>query len=263
MKNILKYSFSILIMLSCLIVFGIMAFKILVTDDSAAEAPGGEISNVEADGPKKIKPEDAHFSVADESYFNDALFIGDSRTMGLWEYGQLEGATFFANTGMSVYNINEKKVEVPGLGKVTLEQLLSKRTFGKVYVMLGINELGYNKAATLERYKELIGWLGEKNPDAIIYIEANLHVTAERSKSDDIITNENIDAYNEAIAAFIDNKKVFYIDVNEIFDDENGSLGQQYTSDSTHILGKYYTVWGDWILTKAILPAPAEENEEL
>ena len=44
-----------------------------------------------------------------------------------------------------------------------------------------------------------------------------------------------------------------YIDVNEIFDDENGNLRAEYTSDNTHILGKYYVNWTEWILTKAIV----------
>lgn len=32
----------------------------------------------------------------EKSYFNDALFIGDSRTVGISEYGDLNNATFFA-----------------------------------------------------------------------------------------------------------------------------------------------------------------------
>ncbi len=34
MKNILKYSFSILIMISCLVLFTIMAFKVLILEES-------------------------------------------------------------------------------------------------------------------------------------------------------------------------------------------------------------------------------------
>ncbi len=34
MKNIIKYSFSILIMISCIVVFTIMAFKVLIIDKS-------------------------------------------------------------------------------------------------------------------------------------------------------------------------------------------------------------------------------------
>lgn len=123
MKDIIKYSFSILIMISCLILFTIMAFKTIVFGDISGkddnlDEPGKQEQNIEVDKepekddrpvkPDKVKPEDAPFTTADASYFNDALFIGDSRTMGLKEYGQMEGAEFFANTGMSVYNVKDK-----------------------------------------------------------------------------------------------------------------------------------------------------------
>ena len=35
-------------------------------------------------------------------YFSGSLFIGDSRTVGLMEYGGMDKADFFATTGMSV-----------------------------------------------------------------------------------------------------------------------------------------------------------------
>ena len=62
---------------------------------------------------KKIK--------ADKSYFDDALFIGDSRTVGISEYSDLKNATYFANTGMSVYNVLKEKVSIKSIGKVKLE----------------------------------------------------------------------------------------------------------------------------------------------
>ena len=32
-----------------------------------------------------------------------------------------------------------------------------------------------------------------------------------------------------------------------IFDDENGNLSVAYSTDGAHILGKYYSVWVEWI----------------
>lgn len=259
MKNVLKYSFSILIMVSCIVVAGILAFKVLIIDEMPAEyEPPAENTETSVNRDERPKPEDAYFSLADKSYFSDALFIGDSRTMGLWQYGQADGADFFANTGMSVYNVREKQVDVSGNGKVTLEQLLASKHYGKIYLMLGINELGYEREKTVNKYKELLDWIREKTPDSIIYIQANLHVSAERSDSDEIFNNKNIDDFNQRTAEFIDNKKVFYIDANQIFDDENGNLRQEYTSDNTHVLAKYYVVWVDWLLTRTV--APASDN---
>ena len=135
-----------------------------------------------------------------KEYFDDALFIGDSRTVGISEYGDLNNATFFANIGMSVYNVFEKNVSVPKVGKLKLEQLLTYKKFGKIYIMLGINELGYNQEKTLKKYKDLLKFIQEKQSNAIIYIEANLHVTAERSNKDKTINNININKINNEIS---------------------------------------------------------------
>lgn len=39
-----------------------------------------------------------------------------------------------------------------------------------------------------------------------------------------------------------------YINVNEIFEDAQGNLSKEYSTDGAHILGKYYADWIQWIL---------------
>ena len=76
----------------------------------------------------------AHVPV--ELDMSNALFVGDSRTVGLMEYSGLE-SDFFASVGMSVYNVGDEEVSVPNVGKVTLDQLLSNREYDTIYLMLG------------------------------------------------------------------------------------------------------------------------------
>lgn len=193
------------------------------------------------------------FTTVDEDYFNDALFIGDSRTIGLSEYGVLGDAIFFAHNGLSVYEVFSTTVSVADLGETTLTSLLDQKDFGKIYIMLGINELGYNFDNTIQEYQAMVKSIQDQEPNSIIYIQANLYVTKSRSDSDDIYNNSNIRKFNEAIGQMADNQNIFYIDVNEIFDDGNGNLKDEYTSDNTHVLGKYYASWSDWIKTKGIV----------
>lgn len=213
-----------------------------------------ETSNVEAlKAENKIeKSQNYEKQIVEKSYFDDALLIGDSRTVGISEYGDLNNATFFANVGMSVYNIFDKTVSVPRVGKVKLEQLLTAKQFKKIYIMLGINELGYNLNNTLKKYQEVIKYLQKKQPDAIIYIEANLHVTELKSNQDSIFNNKNINKFNMEISKLADNKTIFYIDVNEKFDDENGNLSSNYSQDNIHIYAKYYKEWSDWLSKNAV-----------
>ena len=179
---------------------------------------------------------------------DDALFIGDSRTVGLMEYAGIDGADYFCTVGMSVYNIHKKPVSVPNVGKVTLTELLNSKKYGKIYIMLGINEVGYKVSNTVEKYSELIEFIKGKQSDAVIFIQANLHVTQRRSDSDKVVNNPAINRLNSELSKLADGKNKFYLDANILFDDANGSLSADKTGDSAHLYAKYYVEWGKWII---------------
>lgn len=177
---------------------------------------------------------------------SNALFIGDSRTVGLMEYSGME-SDFFASVGMSVYNVEDEEVSVPNVGKVTLDQLLSNREYDTIYLMLGINELGYDMDQTVDVYGKLVEDISKSQPNAKIMIQANLHVTQEKSRNHDYITNERIDEFNDKTAGLADGKNIFYLDANPEYDDENGAMSPEVTSDGAHLYAKYYEQWGTWI----------------
>lgn len=216
------------------------------------ELTDGEKQELIDDNNKPVVKE-ATFVDAPEGYFDDALFVGDSRTVGLKLYSPIEGATYFASVGLNVYKIDEIKVEVDGIGSVTLEELLKNNQYGKIYLMLGINELGNDFDTNVAKYKQLVKKIRKLQPDSIIFIEANLRVGAAKSNSDAVINNANIDKFNERISKFANNVDIVYIDVNPIFDDGTGNLNAASTGDSVHLYANYYSQWVDWFKTKAIV----------
>lgn len=181
----------------------------------------------------------------------NALFIGDSRTVGLMEYAQIADADFFANAGMSVFNIHKKPVSVPNVGKVTLTELLNHKIYDKIYIMLGINEIGYNMNSITAQYSELLAFIQEKQPNALIIIQANLHVTKARSDSDKTTNNHMIDKLNTALSKLADGKSIFYLNANSVFDDAGGNLSSDKAGDAAHLRAKYYAEWGGWIVTQS------------
>ena len=77
-------------------------------------------------------------------YFADALFIGDSRTDGLRLYSGIKGADFYCYKGLTVFEMDDRAVVELDGGKYTVEQALEKGPqYAKIYISLGINELGY------------------------------------------------------------------------------------------------------------------------
>lgn len=194
------------------------------------------------------EPEEPSAPVKPEDPFTNALFIGDSRTVGIAEYSGITEADFFAFTGMSVYTAFKKESAVGSWQKGTLlADALQARQYDRVYLMLGVNELGYNFQKTVERYGEMVQQIRDLQPDAYLILEASLHVTKKRSDTDSTFNNSNIDRMNQAQAAYADGEHIFFIDVNPVFDDETGALNQDYTFDNTHPYGKYYSKWADWL----------------
>lgn len=192
------------------------------------------------------------FYTADRTYFDNTLFIGDSRTVGLHEYGDLGNAVVVADSGMSVYKIFQQSFRMDSGEKVTLNDLLSERQFEKIYIMLGINELGYPFESTVKRYKEMVTTIKEAQPETMVFLQANLHIAEKKSASSDIYNNENINRFNDTVKEFSEEDGDIYLDVNEIFDDGNGNLAEEFTADQSHVLGKYYADWVEWILQHAV-----------
>lgn len=186
-----------------------------------------------------------------ESYFDDAVFIGDSRMEGVYEYAGLDNATFLTKVSMSIYTMMDSKVSNPDY-KTVLDGL-SDRQYGKVYMMVGINEIG---TATTEyfvnHYMGVISQIRELQPDAIIVVQAIMHVTGSRDEVDEYFNNTNIDARNEGLKTLANGKDIFYIDVNPVYDDENGNLIEDYSSDNIHLYGNKYADWKEFFLENGI-----------
>lgn len=219
------------------------------------EQDEADVNDTESNGGFGNGSEPVYMTVEDD-YFSDAVFIGDSRTVGMYEYGGLEEiATFYASTGLTIYKIFDSAiVEVPGQRqKITIEEALGQNQFKKIYLMIGINEMGTGTVDTfVAKYQEVVEHLLELQPEAIVYIQGILKVTTERSNQGDYITNEGIVARNEALSQLADNVRVFYLDANPTICDNTGGLEPSYTFDGVHLKAKYVEIWKDYLKTHAI-----------
>lgn len=201
-------------------------------------------------------PKEVVYHTVDDSYFDDAVFIGDSRTVGMYEYGGLEEtSTFYASTGLTIYKMFDSKiVAVPGQKKkITVEEALSEKQFAKIYLMIGINEMGTGTVESfMKAYGEAVQHLQELQPDAVIYLQAIMKVTTERSEQGDYITNEGIEARNAEIAKLADDRKIFFLDVNPLICDETGGMVASYTYDGVHLKAQYIPIWLDFLKEHAV-----------
>lgn len=218
-----------------------------------AAAPGGTVTS--GDAADHITPSEAPGAGAEPSQenasptsFSGSLFIGDSRTVGLGEYGGLDGAEVFANTGMSCFNLLSAEETTSDGSKKTLEQLLAEKQFSTIYLMLGINEMGYPNDSIVKQYTKIVNLIKTAQPNAYLILEANLHVTQAKSDSNPTYGNDRINALNGEIFQIAAANGCGYLDINSLFDDAGGALNPQYSTDGAHVLGKYYRQWAQWLL---------------
>lgn len=197
-----------------------------------------------------LRAAEYEFSTVDESYFDDALFIGDSRTVGLRDYTDLaEHADFYCETSLTIYKVLEENFG----GQGTIEEALENNEYGKIFLMVGINELGRGTTEEyMAEYTKVVERLQELEPKAKIFVQGVMRVSGEKNSSDAIFNNSNINARNNAIATLADNKQIFYIDVNEAVCDEEGNLIKDYTFDQIHLLGAYYDLWKQFLLVHGV-----------
>ena len=197
--------------------------------------------------PEKI-PDKPEYVQLDESWFDDALFIGDSRTAGMRNYYRLGKADYFTNIGMNIYNVFVQASSDVNMDPIILEDLLQKRTYGKILVGIGLNESNYPHDEIESGFARLVEMIQTYQPDAIIILESIMTTTEKYSKNAWWLSRENLSAINEIIASFADDERVFYLDLNEWGAEEDGFLSPERTFDGVHLYGAGYKELAAWFV---------------
>lgn len=124
--------------------------------------------------------------------------------------------------------------------KMTALEGLERGAYGKVYVMLGVNELGwYNDQRYYDNYADLIDLIREVQPEAQIYLQTLIPVTSKKSAGS-YINNPQILVYNDIIAQLAEEKQVFLVDVWSAFAEADGALDEAGSVDGVHLTRSYY-----------------------
>ena len=193
--------------------------------------------------------------VDQEKWFADAVFIGDSRTDGLKLYsGITSEADFLDYTGLTVFDVmNDKKVIRAGEKKISILDALAQKSYGKVYISLGVNELGYyDPEGFSETYGQVIDAIRECQPEAQLYIQSILPVNTVKCKANEIpyyVTNEGITSYNEGLPSLCEEKKVWLIGVPDGLTGEEGESPAELSADGVHFKKAGYEAWLDYLTT--------------
>lgn len=208
-------------------------------------------------------------AIADDSFFNDTLFVGDSVSQKLKTYvtserkrnpSLLGDAKFLTAPSFSARNalkeVTETSLHPSYQGKkMRLEDIVAEVGCRKVYIMLGLNDVGiYGPERSAENMMELIREIKAKSPDVQIFVQS----ATPRLRGDEP-TTEELFAYNlklyELCLQMVD-QDIYFLDVAYIFRDENGKLFEHYCSDADsmalHFNADACEKWVDFLYTHTL-----------
>lgn len=203
---------------------------------------------------------------ADKSFFDDAVFIGDSVSVKLASYQSsthaLGNAQFYAASSLSAANslweVSSKSVHPKYNGQKTLvEDCVKYSGAKKVFIMLGMNDIGiYSFDKSIANYKELVARILAKSPDVEIYIQSMTPMTSISTRADSKLNNTNIKLYNQRLKQMCDEMGWHYLDVASALYDSTGTfLPQEYCSDPVymglHMSDKGCEKWVEYLLNNA------------
>lgn len=224
--------------------------QIISQADQTGQQPGQmEVVQQSETAEEQVTPQTREFQRVEMDYLDDALFIGDSRTSTLYEYAGWENTDFFVKYGQSVWDVFDNDMD-----GVTLEQMLTGKQYGKIYIMLGVNELGTGTAESFAaQFENDVERIRQLQPNAIIFIESIMHVTQSKDEEHSYINNQEINTRNDKLKELADGQTIFYIDENEAMDEPGtGALNGEYSFDGVHIQAKYIEVWREFLLDHGI-----------
>lgn len=225
-----------------------------VTEPTKATEPATE-KNTEDNG-KGVDP----------SYFDDAVFVGDSVTASFAMYVEsqreqdiecLGEAYVLAATSLGYTNsfnpVGSENCVLPMYQGVQqpIEDSIAQMGAKKVYIMLGMNDIvqvDYDTA--LSNAKKVIANIKAKSPDAKIHIESVTPMI--ESAQYDGLNNEKIRGFNEIMKSFAEENGYPYLDIYSVVADENGNLREEYCSDpdsmGMHFLLNADAKWEEYLL---------------
>lgn len=218
-----------------------------------------------------VPGEEVEFKTVDDDYFNNSVFIGDSISYGLTLYvteKRAEGENVLGTAqfltsgslsfGNSLWDVSDESVHPTYNGeKMKLEDAVGQIQPDKIYILLGTNDVAlYGVEATIANADEAINRMLAASPNSRIIIQSVTPKYISESNADDDLNNDKINAMNEALKTFAEEKGYVYLDIASQFKDSNGGLAPEYCGDQEgmgiHFSNAAYEMWIDYLYSHGV-----------
>ena len=186
------------------------------------------------------------------SWFDDAVFLGDSITQGMQIYDTgLPNAHYCAYRGVGPNTVvnGATCTRADGVEEVPLEALAAYQP-RSVYILLGTNVLTRDGdyASFLNYYSLMLDRIRQLLPEADIYVQSITPVRPGASQPG--LYKERIQRVNTQLAVLAREKGCHFVNVYEVLQDANGDLREDLAAaDKVHLNQNAYPIMAEYLAT--------------
>ena len=208
--------------------------------------------------------------IVPNSYFDDAVFVGDSVSEKLRYYVTnerktnpnllgtakfLTAASFSSRNALMEVSANSLHPTYQGQ-KMKLEDVIAAMGAKKVFIMLGMNDVGISGVEdSAQNLMRLLRAIKDKSPDVQIFVQS----ATPRVKGDKP-TTEQLFQYNLQVYEYcklLTDLDIYFLDVAYVMRDAEGKLIESYCSDldnmALHFTNEGCRVWVDFLYNHALV----------
>lgn len=204
------------------------------------------------------------------AFFSESVFLGDSVTKGLSIYCMknkdvLPGARFLCEASYAVRHAigevgGQYVVSITYQGeKMRPEDALAAMGAKRVFIMLGLNDIGLGVNWTFKNYGTLIQNIRSKCPDIEIYIQSGTPIWIPNER--DGLTNANMDRFNALLEQYCQENGYHFVNVASVLKNVQGGLKGEYCSDRyVHLNNAGTEAWIAYLKEFAAMQHQQEKN---
>ncbi|WP_022776875.1 GDSL-type esterase/lipase family protein [Butyrivibrio sp. AE3009] len=198
---------------------------------------------------------------AKKGYLNRCVFLGDSRTVAMVNYGFFNDDSALAQIGIS-HPAFASNIFMNNAGKeYTMKSYLESHQAQVIYILLGVN--GINDSSE-DHYKNtfisLIDSVSELAPNSNIVL-VSIGPVDDNGMYKNYVQNALIDKYNDFLLETAKEKHIFYLDIAEVLKESDGQVKSEYNGgDGLHYSGKGCEAIFNYIVEHPV-PGISDEGE--
>ncbi len=169
----------------------------------------------------------------EDSYYDTALFAGDSRMGSIALYGTHKNAEVAYVTSLNLMRVDQMAVDGRSDG-ASLTDVLYSTDKDSVYLLFGINEIrNPNFDSFGDKLEEIVSKMRKNDPHIDIYLILSYHPDNITGLPEPSLT-EHLNNLNGKIREIAIRNKAYYVNPDEALDDAEGTVIDDYVWDGLH-----------------------------